>query len=510
MSATQPNASACLLRNGDAVPLAAVPTVAAEKCADEVAARCANGSRLAGLLAWPTDDDSRELIALVMHDASGQIELLRTFVAAGASYPSITPQVPAAHVFERLLFEEERLTPQGHPWLKPVRRHRALEEPMTATRPTTTLPPAHPFFQVSGPGTHEVAVGPVHAGVIEPGHFRFQCSGEIVHHLEIQLGYQHRGVTTLLERGTPAQRLVAAESIAGDTAIGHALAHCMVVEALTGTSVPLAAQMVRGIALELERLANHVGDLGALCNDVAYQPGATWFGRLRGEFLNLLLEISGNRFGRGLLVPGGVRCGIDAAQRASFALRLQRAARDLHDTATLTFDAPSVLSRFERTGAVSHAVAEQLGLTGPVARASGCNRDARRDHAHGVYRFSHLPVATTHSGDVMGRALVRWLEVERSFTFVREQLAQLPDGPWCGSSGAVRPDQIAVALVEAWRGTIVHVGRSDPQAAIAGYRVFDPSLQNWTGLAMAMRNGQISDFPLCNKSFNLSYAGHDL
>src|SRR5690606_37394011 len=214
--------------------------------------------------------------------------------------------------FERELHELHGLSITGHPWLKPLRAHAGLAGG------------SHPFFQVKGPGVHEVAVGPVHAGIIEPGHFRFQCHGEEVLSLELHLGYQHRGAESLLLRSSPARRLVIAESIAGDTAVGHALAYCMAMEALTETRVSPSADALRGIALELERVANHVGDLGALSGDVAYLPGASYFGRLRGNFLNLLMELSGNRYGRGLLSVGGVRFGLDAAMRKSFLEQLQR------------------------------------------------------------------------------------------------------------------------------------------------------------------------------------------
>jgi Ni,Fe-hydrogenase III large subunit len=350
----------------------------------------------------------------------------------------------------------------------------------------------------------------VHAGIIEPGHFRFQCHGETVHHLEIQLGYQHRGAEGLLLRSSPARQLAIAESIAGDTSVGHALAYCMAVEALASVEPPLYAHAMRGIALELERLSNHVGDLGALCNDVGFLPGASWFGRLRGEFLNLLMEVSGNRFGRSLVKPGGIRFALSAEQRRDFLARLDRVERDLRDTAQVAFNSPTVGSRFEHTGVVTHEVAEELGLVGPVARASGCDRDVRRDHPFGIFRFAHIPVALVESGDVMARALVRWLETQRSNTFLREQLSELPRESLSVDIPGLAPESLAVSMVEGWRGEIVHVAVTSADGRLAGYKIVDPSFHNWFGLTIALRGNQISDFPLCNKSFNLSYAGHDL
>jgi Ni,Fe-hydrogenase III large subunit len=328
--------------------------------------------------------------------------------------------------------------------------------------------------------------------------------------LEIQLGYQHRGAEALLLKSSPARRLAVAESIAGDTAVGHALAYCAAIEALAGVEVPLYAHAMRGIALELERLSNHVGDLGALCNDIGYLPGASWFGRLRGEFLNLLMELSGNRFGRGLVIPGGIRFGLSAEQRKDFLARLAKAERDLRDTAQVTFNSPSVGSRFEHTGVATREVAEALGLVGPAARASGCDRDVRRDHSFGIFRFVHIPVALVDSGDVMARALVRWLEIQRSKTFVREQLNELPQESLSVDIPRLAPESLAVSMVEGWRGEIVHVAVTSADGQLASYKIVDPSFHNWFGLTIALRGNQISDFPLCNKSFNLSYAGHDL
>jgi hypothetical protein len=251
----------------------------------------------------PGQAPGRVLLAVLADDKRQRLCLLCTGFPLVNRYPALTPDLPQAQAFEREILEEHGLVPDGHPWLKPLRRHADLE----GLGDARVVPDGYPFFRVEGPGIHEVAVGPVHAGIIEPGHFRFQCHGETVLHLEIQLGYQHRDAQALLLRSSPARRLVIAETIAGDTSVGHALAYCMALEGLTGTTPPPQAEAMRGIALELERTANHVGDLGALCNDVGYLPGASWFGRLRGEFLNLSLEICGSRFGRGLVIPGGVR-----------------------------------------------------------------------------------------------------------------------------------------------------------------------------------------------------------
>jgi Ni,Fe-hydrogenase III large subunit len=490
-------------KNSTAVSLDDIPRMTPDLFRRRCIAACRNGNRIAALTCIPRDDQelSQDLLAIIADDAMGRIGLLRAEISQGKTYLALTPEIPQLQPFERELFELHGIVPDGHPWLKPLRRHADLEKPGSA---------GYPFFRVEGSGIHEVAVGPVHAGVIEPGHFRFQCQGEKVLHLEIQLGYQHRGVEDLLLKSRPPRQLTVAESLAGDTVIGHGMAYCMAMESLAGVEAPLDAQILRAIALELERLANHVGDLGALCNDIGYLPGASWFGRIRGEFLNLLMQLSGNRFGRSLLKTGGVRFGLAPSQRKNFLTRLAAAERDLKEIAQLTFESASVTARFEHTGVVSRQTAEELGLVGPAARASGCDRDLRRDHAFGHFRFAHIPVASTEGGDVMARALVRWLETQRSLTFVSEQLQEMHDGPLAVKADACVCRTLVVSMVEGWRGEIVHTAITDKSGKLAAYKIIDPSFHNWFGLAMALRGQQISDFPLCNKSFNLSYAGHDL
>jgi Ni,Fe-hydrogenase III large subunit len=488
------------LHNGEAISLDRVRRLEPQELVAAADAAIGDGERLAALFALTEPDENAELFALLADDREGTLRWLRAALSE-KRYPALSATRACAQAFEREIFEQTGIVPDGHPWLKPLRRHAELErDPQAANR----------FFAVAGPGVHEVAVGPVHAGIIEPGHFRFQCHGEEVLSLEIQLGYQHRGVEALLAHASPARGVVLAESIAGDTAVGHAIAYATVMEALDGSSVPLRGEALRAVALELERLANHVGDLGGLCTDIGYLPGAAYFGRIRGEFLNSLMEISGNRFGRGFVRPGGVRFDFDDGGAARCRDRLQRVAREVRETAELSLRRPSVESRFERTGVVSRAVADDLGLVGPVARASGSTRDVRRDHAHGFYRYAHIPVTTLETGDVMARAMVRWLEAERSLEFLDQELAALPAGAIHAPPGAARPNAIAAALVEGWRGEIVHVAVTDARGEIRRHKVVDPSFRNWFGLAIALRGNQISDFPLCNKSFNLSYAGHDL
>jgi Ni,Fe-hydrogenase III large subunit len=503
--------------NGESVEARAVPVLPTERFRDVVLGALRAGGRLSALFGRPLPPASGArsgvlLTAVIARDDEGKLALL-SMVADGA-YPSLAVEAASAQAFERELAEQYGVRPEGHPWLKPLRfepPRRAARDAFGRADPGATIPGEYPFYAVEGEAVHEVAVGPVHAGIIEPGHFRFQCHGERVFHLEIVLGYQHRGVEALLAGGPDRRSLSLVESIAGDTAVGHGLAYVKAHEALVGRAPPARAMALRGVALELERLANHVGDLAALANDVGFLPTASYCGALRADFLNALAEICGNRFGRGLLAPGGVRFDLEQEAAVALAARVRRAWAKAKPAVGLFFDSPSARARLEGTGTVSRDLALALGLVGPAARASGLDLDVRRDHAFGIYRFVHVPVVLADTGDVLARAWIRFLECERSAAFAADQLEALPDGDVCAPAGGpLAPDALVVSLVEGWRGEIAHVAVTDAAGRFARYKVVDPSFHNWLGLAMAMRDGEISDFPLCNKSFNLSYAGHDL
>ncbi|MDP3177064.1 MAG: NADH-quinone oxidoreductase subunit C, partial [Spirochaetaceae bacterium] len=451
------------------------------------------------------------LYVILADDERNRLLACRALVD-GDSFPSIAARCPQAQLFEREIAEQFGLAPIGHPWMKPVRYC-----PSWTGRDAWGRAPGSPiepgvgdFYRVQGEEVHEVAVGPVHAGVIEPGHFRFQCHGEKVFHLEIALGYQHRGVEKALEGGPDARSLHYAETAAGDTTIGHATSYCQVVEALAGARPPARAQALAGIALELERLANHVGDLGALSGDVAFLPTASYCGRIRGDFLNMSALICGSRFGRGTCRPGGVGFDMDQARIDELRRRLDREEKNSANAINLLWDSQSVMARFEGTGVLPRETALELGIVGPAARASGLTRDLRADQSTGLYRMAHVPVSTYDSGDVFARAYVRWLEVQQSIAFIREQLGSLPGGEIAVPVGSLAGDSLAVALNEGWRGEVCHVAITDARGRFARYKIVDPSFHNWSALAYVLRGQEISDFPLCNKSFNLSYCGHDL
>jgi Ni,Fe-hydrogenase III large subunit len=498
--------------NGDCIERETVPLLEIEDLHDAAAQGVARGMRIAALFGAMEDPEDVCLYVVLADDRAGSLRVARS-VITGQEFTSLTPRCPQAHLFEREIAEQFGLLPLEHPWLKPL-RFIAPTWPRDGRAAALPLPPPVPgvtdFYRVEGEEVHEVAVGPVHAGIIEPGHFRFQCHGEHVFHLEIALGYQHRGVERAMAAGPDARSIHYMETVAGDTTVGHATAYCRAIESLAGCAAPPRAEALRGVALELERLANHVGDLGALANDVGFLPTSSYCGRLRGDFLNMTALLCGNRFGRGILRPGGCGFNAEEAITAELLKRLDAAEKDTRIAVTLLWESPSVMARFEETGALSREAADQLGLVGPAARACGAARDVRRDHAWGVFRSSQIPVATAPSGDVYGRAWVRWLEIQHSIAFIREQLRTLPPGTVRAKPQGLGPDSLAVCLVEGWRGEICHVAITDSAGRFARYKVIDPSFHNWSALAMAMRDQQISDFPLCNKSFNLSYCGHDL
>ncbi len=485
-----------LLSNGAGLPWTEVPEWPADDFVSATAAELDRGGRLCAWFGVPEGAQTR-LVAVVAFDAENTLAVGRSEPIRDR-HPSLTLRCPQAHLFEREVWEQHGVVPKGHPWLKPVRRQ------------GNGQPAMGDFFEVEGSEIHEVAVGPVHAGIIEPGHFRFQCHGEEVLHLEIALGYQHRGVEEALTGGPHRATLNQLETVAGDTTKGHATAYAMVLESLAGTEAPLRAQWLRAVALELERLANHTGDLGALANDVAFLPTSAACGKIRGDFLNLTALICGNRFGRGLIRPGGCRHDLEAVRAQQLAGRLRGALAEVSEAATWLWDANSVRSRFEFTGAITAEQAEETGLVGPAARASGVVRDVRFDHPAGWHRFAQIPFAVWPSGDVLARAQVRWLEIQRSGKFLEEQITAAPDGELRVTPGPSAADTLAVALVEGWRGEICHVALTDGDGRFRRYKMIDPSFHNWTGLALALRGQAISDFPLCDKSFNLSYCGFDL
>lgn len=436
----------------------------------------------------------------VLGDDKGSFYVTSSLFKAGIrSYESITQVIPSFHIFEREFFEEFHIEPLNHPWLKPLRKNQDK----------------YPFFKMEGDEIHEVAVGPIHAGVIEPGHFRFMCNGESVYHLEIALGYQHKGVEKLMVQH-PSNQLI--ESVAGDSVIAYSLAYSNVIEAMKGISVSNKAQLIRKMALEMERAAIHIGDLGAIAGDIAYLMGASVFGATRTLVINTMLEFSGSRFGRGLLTPGGVNFDIDDEKIERALKTLNKVGADVSRMVKTMLKNSTVMSRLEKTGTISKERAEEIGLAGMAARAAGINIDSRFDYPDKWIKELNLQKKKFDGvGDVYSRFRLRYEEIIESISIIRkifEKLKEFKNEPVNSGYEVLNKenskDAFVISVVEGWRGEVVHIAMSDNNGTLSRYKIKDPSFNNWYGLALAVRNNGVSDFPLCNKSFNLSYSGCDL
>ena len=495
------------ISNGVAVPRERIPHLAFEAFRREALDIVGNGGKVVHFFAYQ-EDDAVKLLAVLRNG-----RLLAAGCNAPDAYPALSGPCEPFHMFEREIAEQFGIRPEGHPWLKMVRFHPNFTNraDIFGNNYADDIPGNYPYYRVEGAEIHEVAVGPVHAGVIEPGHFRFNCIGERVLNLEIQLGYQHRGIETLIP-GVAAKRLpVIVESIAGDTTVGHSLCMAQAVEALSKNAPDEGARIIRTIALELERIQNHVGDLGALSGDVAFLPPMNYCGRMRGDFLNMSLLLCGNRFSKGLIRPGGVLFPMDEEVRKTLLERITEITPQVKHVIELLFGTSSVRSRFEDCGTVSTSDADHLGLVGPAGRACGLNYDVRRCFPTEQYAELDIPENAETSGDVYARAKVRADEVLQSIDLI-QSLLKAPVATDCVGQGlpSMAPDAFAVTVNEAWRGEVAHCVLTDAHGSILRYKIKDPSFHNWNGLSMSLRDTEISDFPLNNKSYNLSYCGFDL
>ncbi|MDR0660999.1 MAG: NADH-quinone oxidoreductase subunit C [Prevotellaceae bacterium] len=498
------------VENGSSLDIGEIPIVSYNQFYAEVDRLMENTSvHCVSYYAVPSDDNFTFYCCLADDEEHKLYVLGHEQKKENVTLPSLTSKHYAFHCFEREIHENFGINFSDHPWLKPIRypanrynQHNVIEN--------------YPFYSIDSDELHEVGVGPIHAGVIEPGHFRFICNGEKVLHLEIMLGYQHRGVEELmLTKHTTLRRSILVESIAGDTAIGHSLAFAMNMESLAGIDVPDRLQLERIIALELERIAIHIGDTGALCMDIAYQLGQVACEALRTIVINTTQLWCGNRFGKGFIRPAGSGYPLTSEVARQVLENMETVEQRYKQLTNRIYTLPSVLARFEEIGILTPKQAHLTGIVGPAAKASSHKRDIRFSHPFQYYRHLEFLPVVMETGDVLSRAMMRRYEVEQSIELVKLLLKKRQsmiseEVPKPNYSLQLKPNTFSISLVEGWRGEICHSAITDENGNIVHYKVKDPSLHSWMGLALAVRNQEISDFPICNKSFNLSYCGHDL
>ncbi len=477
--------------------------------------------------------DSGHRLALVAahHDVhrAGRAETMRIVYLMVAGPPdarveirmhveSVAPSVPSlakwsfpASRFEREMQDLFGIVPTGHPQPARLVLHQHWPENWYPMRKDAGPPPdfgdesaAYPFLTVSGAGVYEIPVGPVHAGLIEPGHFRFSVVGETILNVRARLWFVHKGVERLFEGRTPAGGVALSERISGDSAVGHTLAYCLAVEAACNCTVPYPAQVLRGILLELERLYNHTADIGGICNDVGFGIANAHALRIRERLLRLNAEVTGHR-----LLRGGVFVGGATVEQLPSVETLHEIQSDLHEIVEIALANSTVRDRFTGTAVLTTEQASEIGVLGYVARASGVSVDARRSHPFADL-YADLDVPVDDQGDVLARFSIRVAEFDASIALLGRLLAQATSHTSYSAPLENAEPGHGVGLVEGWRGTICHRVELDPAGTISRLKIVDPSFFNWPALPVALADTIVPDFPLANKSFNLSYAGNDL
>ncbi len=507
--------------NAAALPPGAAGEQRVEVPATDLAAACAAAAevlpgRLATMIGYDDRAQSgRFRLAYVFAVADGWLSVETALDPATPEFPSVTPLLPAADWYEREVHDLLGLVPAGHPDPRRLVLHenwpdgcyplRKDVDPASAV-PVAELPPAR-FHHLHGEGIVEIPVGPIHAGVIEPGHFRFAAVGELVLHVEARLFYTHRGIEKVAEGKSAAHGVQIAERICGSCAVSHAVSYCQAIEAIAEVTPPPRAAAVRTAALELERLYNHIGDLGNICAGTGFAVGNSQGLRLKDALQRLNERLTGNRFLRGLCRPGGVRRDLDASARHDIQSTLGWLAPEFARFADLLLTTESFMERLVGTGRLDPAVAARQGVVGVAARASGLHLDARLDHPHAAYAWLPLSAVVMPAGDVLARTLVRIGEVHAALTLLRELLDHLPPGPMAADfPERLPPLRTALGVTESPRGENIHWVRSGADGMIDRYRVRSASFPNWAIVPATVPGNMVPDFPLINKSFELCYA----
>jgi Ni,Fe-hydrogenase III large subunit len=442
----------------------------------------------------------------VMEEAPGDFGVL-SLACRHARFPSVGQMHPPAIRLERAIHDLWRLIPNGladlRPWLDHGKRRGGDADPDS---------PPYAFLPAEGESLHQIPVGPVHAGIIEPGHFRFTANGEAIVRLEERLGYVHKGIERLMAGSTVMRATVLAGRVSGDSTVAYSLAFARAVEAAHALAVPERAVWLRALMAELERLANHFGDIGAICNDAAFAMMHAHCGYLREQVLRVAEQCFGHRLMMDRVVPGGVTQ--DLAVEAEKAIRslLSDIRRRFPELVELYDNTASLQDRTVGTGVLSAALARQFGCGGYVGRASGRRFDARRMPGYPPYDQLTFDVPVLDEGDVNARVWIRVREIEQSLSLIDQLLEGLPAGPIGNSPMPLSQDQPSegIALVEGFRGDILVWVRTEDNGTVARCHLRDPSWFQWPVLEAAVEGNIVADFPLCNKSFNCSYSGHDL
>jgi Ni,Fe-hydrogenase III large subunit/Ni,Fe-hydrogenase III component G len=432
-------------------------------------------------------------------------------------FETLAKSIYSASLFEREIKEMFGITPMGSPDTRALRLHEEVwPEGHYPLRKDFILPKAkasgnsrYQFRRVEGEGIFEIPVGPVHAGIIGPGHFRFSVAGEPIINLEIRLGWTHRGIEKLLEGKEPREAVKIFERISGDTAFGYSLAFCQSVEKILKVDVPIRAQILRVIFLELERLYNHANDMGGIALDVGFSFPAQFASLIKEAILQLNEKLSASRYLKGINTVGGVEIDIDGAGRELILKALVKIQKDFQVLEDRLFSSISFMDRVDATGILRTKTARDLGVTGLAGRASGIGLDMRKIFP-GIYNNFSFVTAKEHSGDVAARLKVRCSELRESISLIKQSLEKLSK---CESKTKITAEigeGFGLGHVEAWRGPVLVWTRLDHEGKIERCKITDPSFHNWDGLSYAVLGNIVPDFPVCNKSFDLSYPGNDL
>jgi Ni,Fe-hydrogenase III large subunit/Ni,Fe-hydrogenase III component G len=469
---------------------------------------------------WATDETAFNrgfgIYACYRHES--EYLIIKAYAPAGdPTFPSLTKKFVPAYRFERQMKSLMGVIAVGHPDQRPWIKHEDWPEDAWPLRksfdPSLSMPRVsgeYRWIHAEGEGVYEIPVGPVHAGIIEPGHFRFQAVGEDIINLEEKLGYVHKGIEKRFESLSWLEASRLAGRVSGDTTVGHCLAYSQAVEAMAGCIPPERAMWLRALFLERERIANHLGDLGAICNDVAFAVLLYQFHRLKEMLLRTNLKLFGHRFMMDKIIPGGTAVDVHAEGVKTILTEMDWLAKEFERLVVIYDENSSVEDRVRDTGVLVSEKARDLCTVGFVARASGLNLDCRIHYPFPPYDRIIVSVPVLVSGDVHARAWVRVEEIRDSMRIIREILKSLPGGEIAVPCRAPMPDRSGFAAVEGWRGEILYWVQSGPKGEISRCMVRDPSSVNWLGLEQCIHGNIVPDFPLCNKSFNQSYSGHDL